>query len=371
MSRVAAVLGVDAGELEGRVDPPAPAGDLKAEIDHFTTVDACVEERARLDPIVGDALEAIGYDTFLRDACRVIDATKANDASRCGGIDSSALAARCRTTVAEVAGNPDACPWEVSDRPARGRAPACVAVASRDSRLCAAVADEMERATCEATLQRDGASCVKLRAHGQQARCARDAERWRPLLAGTADAGAAPLVATGTLHLERAESADTTTATGERMDVNLAPDLERGITILEQRDGARLVIGPLTEAGMDFIAPSPHVRASLALELVVPEGPEKAASNAHVVRVELLVPGRPPMATPGARSTLVAKLDASSTSLRVRGSPVKVVVDGDLGVAGSTWHLHAEETTFVRDVVKTRDLYGEGISKLGADGGMR
>src|SRR5580704_4803926 len=149
---MSSLLGIDAGELEAPVDPPAPAGDLKAEIDRFTTVDACALERARLDPLVGDALEAIGYDTFLRDACRMIDAAKANDATRCAAIDASSLEARCRATVAEVAGAPDTCPWEASSRPTRGRDARCVAVASRDPRLCVAAADPLERATCEATL---------------------------------------------------------------------------------------------------------------------------------------------------------------------------------------------------------------------------
>src|SRR5580698_4023520 len=122
------VTGIDAGDLEGREDPPAPAGDLKAEIEHFTTVDACIDQRSHLDPVLGDAIEAIGYDTFLRDACRVIDAAKANDEARCGDIDSSPLAAHCRATVAEVAASPEKCPWEIADRPARGRVPACIAV---------------------------------------------------------------------------------------------------------------------------------------------------------------------------------------------------------------------------------------------------
>ena len=281
ISRLALVLGVDAGELEGLLDPPAPPGDLKAEIDRFTTVDACVDERARLDPVLGDALEAIGYDTFLRDACRVIDATKANDASRCASIDSSALAARCRTTVAEVSGNPDACPWEIGDRPAVGRSPPCLAVSIREPRLCAGVVDALERATCEAMLARDARPCAKLRGHAAQARCARDAERWRGVLAGAPDAGTPPFAVAGALHLESTDRtglagpagpAGAAGATGI-IDVNLAPYLEHGVTLLEQRDGARFVLGPLTDTGVDFIAPSPHVGASLALEVVVPPGP--------------------------------------------------------------------------------------------------
>jgi hypothetical protein len=371
ISSLAFVLGVEAGELEGHLDPPAPPGDLKAEIDGFTTVDACVEERARLDPVLGDALEAIGYDTFLRDACRVVDATKANDVSRCALIDSSALAARCRTTVAEVAGNPDACPWEIGDRPAVGRSPACLAVSIRDPRLCAGVGDALERATCEAMLARGAGPCAKLRGHGAQARCARDAERWRGVLAGAPDTRSPPFAVAGALHLEntdRTAPAGAAGATG--IDVNLGPDLEHGVTLLEQRDGARFVLGPLTDTGVDFIAPSPHVGASLALEVVVPPGPstpESAQVGARITRVELLLPGRPPVTFPGAHSTLTARLDRL---VHARGGGVTLVVDGDLAAAGSSFHLHAEETTFVRDVVHGTVLY-EGISKFGADSGMR
>src|ERR1051326_3404484 len=69
-----AELAVDGG-LEV-ADPPPPAGDLKQELDHFVNVETCVQEKAKLDPLVGDALRAIGYDTFLRDACRLLEAAK-------------------------------------------------------------------------------------------------------------------------------------------------------------------------------------------------------------------------------------------------------------------------------------------------------
>jgi hypothetical protein len=370
-SAMARLLGVDAGELEIPVDPPAPAGDLKAEIDRFTTVDACALERARLDPLVGDALEAIGYDTFLRDACRMIDAAKANDASRCAAIDASSLEARCRANVAEVAGTPDACPWESASRPTRGRDPRCVAVASRDPRLCVAVAEPLERATCEATLGRDDRSCAKVPARAAQSRCSRDAARWRNVLAsaGADEARAPPLVVAGKLHVERANRPDA----DESIDVDLAPDLARGVTILEQRDGARFALGPLTEAGLDFIAPSPHVRASLALELFVTPAPktqrgaERADFMPRIERAELVVPGRSPLSTPGAQSTLAAKIDKLDPA---RAGVVTVAVDGNISAAGSTWRVHAEATTFVRDVVRARDVYG-ALPRPGADGGAR
>src|SRR5579859_4407945 len=363
---VAKLLGLDAGELEVTpVDPPAPAGDLKADIDRFTSIDACALERARLDPLLGDALEAIGYDTFLRDACRVIDAAKAKDASRCAGIDASSLEARCRATVAEVAGTPDACPWEAVTRPTRGREPRCLAVASRDARLCAAVADPVERATCQATVARDDGPCARLTARTTQSRCIRDADRWHGVLASEgphSNAQDRPLAVTGRLHVD---PMDPVNRVNQSLDVDLAPDLALGVTVVEQRDGVRFVVGPLSESGLDFIAPSPHVRGSLALELFasVPRdrgpgdarrgrgpgdaprsrGPEnEGTQGASVVieRAELVVPGRPPLATPGgAQSTLTAKLDRFDG---VRASPVALVVDGDISAAGSSWRVHAE-----------------------------
>jgi hypothetical protein len=369
---LAKLLGVDAGELEAPVDPPAPAGDLKAEIDRFTTVDACALERASLDPILGDALEAIGYDTFLRDACRVIDAAKANDASRCAAIDASSLEARCRATVAEVAGTPDACPWAISRQPTRGRDARCVAVAARDPRLCVAVADALERATCEATVGQGDRSCATLPSRSAQSRCVRDAARWHNSVAGAGDdAHSRALEVAGKLHVERTDPA----GAGESFEVDLKPDLTRGVAILEQRDGARVALGPLTEAGLDFIAPSPHVRASLALELFVTSGAHGAVPAARIERAELLVPGRSPLSTPGAQSTLVAKVDKLEAA---RAGVVAVVVDGALLGASSTWRVHAEATTFVRDVVRASDVYGGaprpgagGLAGPGVDGGAR
>jgi hypothetical protein len=362
----------DAGDLEIKIDPPAPAGDLKAEIARFTTIDACVAERARVDPIVGDALEAIGYDTFLRDACRVVDAAKANDPARCAAIEASSLEARCRATVAEVSASPDACPWDAPRLRARGRDARCLAMASRDPRLCAGAADALDRATCEATLTHDRRSCAKLRTSGAQSRCARDADRWGGLLdvtKETSSADARPFAVTGTLHLESATSPDVPSASNPPatkpgpIDVDLAADLARGVTVVEQRDGTRITFGPLVEGGLDFIAPSPHTRATLALELFVPVSTTKqraradagATSNARIDRVELLLPGRSPVSTPAAESTLVARVDRSGTT---RGSPIAVEVHGNFGAGGSSWRIHAEATTFVRDIVTSSDLYG-------------
>src|ERR1044071_6588769 len=58
--------------IELAVDPSPPSGDLKSDIESFTTLDACVRARAMADPLLGDAIEALGYDTLMRDACRIL-----------------------------------------------------------------------------------------------------------------------------------------------------------------------------------------------------------------------------------------------------------------------------------------------------------
>jgi len=382
VASVARVLGIDAGELEPTVDPPAPAGDLKADLDAFTTVDACVAAHAHVDPLVGDALEAIGYDTFLRDACRLLDAAKARDGKRCEAIDASSLRGRCEATVAEIAGTPDACPWELPTRRSLGRDAACVAIAARDPRLCAGESDSAARATCEAIARHDAAPCKELPLRADQARCARDAERWRTATPA-ADAKAEPLPApAGKLHVEGGDA-------GAPIDADLAVDLAHGVVLVEQRDGVRLVVGPLTEAGVGFVAPSPQHRASLALELFVTGGggrasaahagaAKEAAQPARIERAELLLPGHLPLSTPAASSTLVAKVEELE---RARGGAVSFTVDGTIGSAEATWRVHAEGTTFVRDVVTATALYdlaapgGDGWTRaaglLGVDAGMR
>jgi hypothetical protein len=370
VSSLAKLLGFDAGEFEARIDPPAPAGDLKTEIEDFTTVDACVETRSRLDPLLGDALEAIGYDTFLRDACRMIDAAKAQDAKRCAAIDASALEARCRATVAEIVAAPEACPWEATSGPLHVREPACVAIAARSVGLCNAVPDALDRATCRATLIHDDGACGAVRSRAERTRCSRDALRWRSLLVSEAprpsDTPGAdePPAVTGNLHIENAGGTDKMAP----IDVDLRPDLARGVTLIDLHDGARLTLGELSTSGPDFIVPSPHVRASLALELLVPPTPPGAHAEsviARIVRAELLVPGRPPASIPGGTSTLVAKVGKLAHR---RGGAVAIVVDGDLASGTSRWRVHAEATTFVRDVVKASDLRE---APRGVDAGMR
>ena len=120
-SAIASALGIDAAALGvALVDPEKPAGDLAADLASFTSVEACMKQRtASLDPLVGDAVDAIGYDTFLRDACRMLEAAKNKDAKKCELIDASSLRARCRTITAMVAADVESCPLKAPSKKGR------------------------------------------------------------------------------------------------------------------------------------------------------------------------------------------------------------------------------------------------------------
>jgi hypothetical protein len=334
VASVERALGVDAGELEPSVDPPAPAGDFQAEMAAFTTVDACAKQHAAVDPLVGDALQAIGYDTLIRDACRVLDAAKAHDARRCESIDASALRERCLATVAEITGDPDGCPFEVATRRELGRDAACLALAARDARLCAGAIETAARATCTAIATREAAPCTSLTGHADQVRCAREQKRWSSAIPAAAAASGAAGATSGT-------------ATVDGHAVPL--DLSRGVVLVERIDGVHLVVGPMGRAGAGFVAASPHSQGAIALELVVPADSTKAS----VERLELSLPQRPPVAVESPRtSTLAIRVTHFE---RARGGAVELSVTGP---SPDGPPLEAKLATFVRDVVKPSALLG-------------
>jgi hypothetical protein len=345
-SAIASALGVDAASLAETVDPPAPAGDLHAEIEHFTTLDACVKERSNLDPLLADALTAVGYDTFVVDACRMLDAAKAKDPKRCEPVAASSLRARCERVTAVAAGDPDLCPWAIASRVSGGRDPICLALAMRDSRLCVA-AQRSERFTCEAALSKDEKRCDVQGREPDRAMCRRESRRYRALLVDNAErpasgSAAAPLpAASAKLALHGLEG--TTDAVPESTDVT--DDVSRGVVLLVQRDGVRFDVGDLRELGTGFIAPSPVLRPHLGLTLYALTG----IKDARVEKAELGVPGAATLLTPGQRASLhvtVTKLDPK------RGGEVVLAIEGEMGNSPHGFKLKAEVTTFVRDVVK-------------------
>ncbi|WP_394823797.1 hypothetical protein [Pendulispora albinea] len=343
--QLARALGKDAAALLPPADPAPAAGDLKADLEHFTTVDACVAERAAIDPVVGDALLAVGYDMLVRDACRVLEATKAKDPKRCSGIDASALRARCEASVAMATSNPDGCPFDIPGDPSRGRDPTCIAVASRDARLCAGEADAKRRA-CEAMASGDPARCG-----GDAARnvCARDATRWKAMLAPSlAGSRSRESVSTakwgapsGVLSLKGAEG----TPDPPQSATDLAMEVERGVVLVRELGSMRVRVGVLQELGAIPRVASPVGRPRIGFELRVTAD---APSEAKIERLELEVPGALTMIVPGARSTLRAQVHKLGKG---RGGEVRIVLEGTVGSASGAYAVRVELDTFVRDKV--------------------
>jgi hypothetical protein len=338
-------LGVDAAGIFELTDPPAPAGDLKAEIERFVNVDTCVAERAKLDPLVGDALRAIGYDTFLRDACRLLEAAKDRKRETCDRIDSSALRSRCQSWVAILGQTPDGCPLKFEAFPERGRDASCVAIAGRDPRLCAGEGRAAPRGTCEALATRDASKCEQLLASDRPA-CKREVSRWQPLLS-------APLEGLPKLPAVRARmtlAGEGPTPNPGTPEVDLAADFARGAVVVTLRDRARVELGSLGESeGMRF-APSPNKRprAGLAVILEPPALGSKEPPKPVLQKLEIEIPGEATLVHPG------ATCDCKVTTARVdktRGGEIAIVVEGTIALGTRAYKMKIDVATFVRDVV--------------------
>src|SRR4051812_24208916 len=150
-------LEAEAG-IEDSIDPPAPPGNLKAEIESFAGLDRCVRAHTLRDPLLGDAMDALGYDTLTRDACRVLAALPAKSTESCKPIVASPLRHRCESYVAVFTENPKACPTLEGTSTLGARDPSCLARAAKDERLCAA-ASPPDRVTCRALVRGQISDC--------------------------------------------------------------------------------------------------------------------------------------------------------------------------------------------------------------------
>ncbi len=339
-SRVAEALGLDAQALaEVPLDPTPAAGDLRAEVEGFTTLDACVAQHA-LDPLVGDAVRAIGYETFLRDACRVLEASKLKDVKKCSGIDAGGLRSRCQSAVAMTTSNVDACPWMIPDERAQGRDPTCIAVATHDARLCAGEL-RARRSTCEALADRNEARCSGAVTPNEQATCKREALRWKRLLDAPAAAAGKPFTPHATLDLRGAEGTPDPTQTSP--DVTL--DVARGVVLRTDRLGEmRFELGSRRELGSTAFVPGPGTRTRLAASVST-----DAKHSSKLDHLELDVPGGTAIVVPGVRCEClltITKIDPQ------RGGDVRLTVDGLVGVPPHAYKLKADVVTFVRDIVE-------------------
>ncbi len=337
-------IGADAGPLD-LVDPPAPAGDLAKELEAFVNVETCVSQRAAIDPLLADALRAIGYDTFVRDACRLLEAAKDKKRETCDRIDASSLRSRCKAWVAMLAQTPDACPLLFEGLPARGRGATCVAIAGKDPRLCLAEPRPSQRVTCDALAARSEAKCEALTGVDRAA-CVREVTRWRALLPTPLDGLPKLPEAKGKLVL----AGEAGTADPKVTEVDLAPDVGRGAVMTAGlRDRLRVELGVLGESESARIAGAlnKRTRVGLVVTLDAPRGATKEVTPT-LDRFELEVPGELPLVSPpGKCECRVTRAHLDKT----RGGEVSVAVEGTLAGAGRTYKVSFAATTFVRDVV--------------------
>ncbi len=320
------------------VDPAAPAGDLLADVAAFSSLEACIKQRAPLDAVVSDALASIGYGTFVRDACRVLEAAKTRDATRCALIDASALKYRCESVVAVVARRADGCPLAATSSE-DGRDSVCVAWSLRSRALCRG-ADARSRTRCEAVVAGDAKPCASIALAEDRRDCARDVERWRSIVAE----GGAPAIAikapSATLEVHGADGrADPALTSFDASGV-----LSRGVVVVKGPRRSSLRVGDLEALGSPRAAsPSSRAKLSFALDF----GPE-ASSQASLRDFSLSVPGAAELSCAPGRCELSVKdvsVDAS------RGGAVSLSVVGRVGVSPQAFQVRATLSTFVRDVV--------------------
>ena len=338
-SNVAAALGVDA-DLPAPPDPSPASGDLASDVADFTTLDNCVATHAaKIDPLIGDALLSFGYDSFVRDTCRQVDAVKSRDPQKCEAIVASELARHCRTTVAMVAEKPDDCPFlEASHHD--GRLPTCVAVASRDPRLCS-VEPAGERAECMAIVNRDPGQCNDL-SKPERIACRRTAERLHTIL-HAARTDLSPLPTTrGKLVVHALEG----TQSPSPSTVDLAARSGEGVAIRTSALDTRFTFGETSSTSAFPHSIEPDARLEMGFELQIPNGPN---GEAHLHSMTLDIPGG--VRLDDARMRGTAKIKVVQLA-KERAGPVEFTVDGEIGSAPQGYAFHIEVTTFARDVIR-------------------
>jgi hypothetical protein len=336
--------------IEMATDPAPPSGDLKHDIESFTTLDACVRARATTDPLLGDAIDALGYDTLIRDACRILEALKTKDKERCKPIIASPLRARCESYVATFAGNPNLCPIVESGGKVASRDPVCLARASRDERLCAAALPS-DRATCRAQVLGDATEC------GKDESCVRQVERYKTLL----DKPSSHTPFASRIHLDLAAEKGTPDPAVKSFDFDDVA--AAGAVVRIAGDKVRVSLGtPKSALWTPWDAPLASPKLFIELSVAskdVPKAPLVAAKNQAAspapptelgtgdLTVDLLLPK---VASLSALTATDRKLEIAQVATEV-GGPVKFVLTIQMREAPRAFDARIEVETFVRDVV--------------------
>lgn len=225
------LAGLEVPILDAETDPAAPAGDLAQELAAFTDVKSCAKRHRMMDPLLADAIDAIGYERLAVDACRMVEALKTREVASCSPIASSAVRRRCEEQLAMLEGNTSLCPVEELAHDYPMHLPACLAAARRDVRPCAALLG-MDRARCEGVVAHDVARC------GTDERCARFVQQWRQLLPLTP--GNSPYLARMDASVRAVGDAD---AGAPAEQISLPREAAAGAVLVSDKGHHRLLIG--------------------------------------------------------------------------------------------------------------------------------
>lgn len=330
------LLGIDASALADPGPPPdpaPPAGNLRQEMQDFTTLEHCVQARAAFDPVVGDAIDALGYDTLQRDACRVLEAIKNKNPQACTPILASSLRDHCLSSVAIAQGDSSLCPTI-----ATGHEPFCVALAQRDERLCSLVGSS-KRTACRAVLQHDPSVCRGI------SRCERAVNRWHDLIP---EVSAKPDLGTRVVI----------TAT-ELVDAGAPEPIERNLsavvlpaTVRRSLQGTRLQLGDQDPSAW----PPASLAQSPVLSLTIQGDDKTFKQGSHTLQAEsielvALLPKIGKLESASVSEPATLEVDVLRTDI---GAPVRFTLHAVAADQQRRFQVQLRVNTFVRDVVTTR-----------------
>jgi hypothetical protein len=338
---------MDSGIAIEHGDPPPLAGDLRAEIDAFTTLEGCVSQHAQIDPLVGDAVRALGYDTLVRDACRIVDALKMKDASSCAAIASSGVQARCESLVAMAGQNADACPWIASTERTLGRDPVCLAIATHDPRICGASTTN-EHATCEALATGDPKRC-ETAASDQSRFCAREFERQKRVMVAP-EHDARDLKPPKAIVTIKGESG---TADPEGSPVDVSAQIVQGVVVAANpTGGTRIDIAHDLSTSLHL--PTRGGERTRFVASVVLNG---SSGDPSVERFEIEGPKSPVIICPSSQCTATVTMAKGALADANRGTPFSLAIDGKVEAPSGKYSFHAQIDSFLRDVVTRTAMY--------------
>ena len=342
-----AELAFEAGIRQDR-DPWTPGGDLRRDVDAFTSLEDCVRAHAVKDQVLADAVESLGYDTLVRDACRSLQALHDKDVRACRPIAATSLRSRCETQVAVLARDARLCPF--LDVASLQRDAVCLARARRDERLCAAAA-AAERSTCRALVFGRTTEC-----RGDEG-CIRQVERFRSLSDEKVESHP-PFV--GRVHVDIQSKVVDAPSAETRLDFD---DLANGgIVAHPVGDRVRLTLGTARnalwrDANSDLATPRLFLDVAIPMKALVPPvkkvaptDPTEVALRAGDLTFDLIVPRVASMQT----AMVTSQKATVKAGAITEGGPVRFAVSMKVHDAPRTFDVHVEVETFLRDVVDAR-----------------